>query len=289
MTKTVDTVVRDIYKLMESKEIPDTVDLRAVCDQFGQDMAEVMWDNLQPEQDRSGALRLSGIGKPDRQIYNRFHGIKGEDLQGATYLKFLYGHLTEAMMVALVRASGHTVTDQQKVCTVEGVKGHTDGRIDGVLMDIKSCSAYGFKKFKQNTLHESDDFGYIAQLKAYAHSEGETTYGWLAFDKQNGGLAWLQYDESHTQAQYYDSINYDVAERVKDLKKLMLSSLPPQLCFSPVPDGKSGNERLATGCSYCDFKHHCWPELQTYIYASGPKYLTTVMREPQVKSYPKEF
>jgi hypothetical protein len=289
MTKTPQTLVRDIYKLLETKEIPPEVSLEAQCEAFGKAMGTLLLEQLQPEEDRSGRLRLSAIGKPDRQIYNRYHGIKGEDLKGATYLKFLYGHVVEALILALVEISGHKVTDQQKECYVEGVKGHMDGRIDGVVMDVKSCSSFGFKKFVKGTLHESDDFGYIAQLKAYAHSEGETTYGWLAFDKQNGGLAWLQYDESHTQAQYFSAVDYDIAQRVRDVKKLVLSAFPPQHCFSPVPDGKSGNERLDTGCSYCDFKHHCYPDLQTYFYASGPKYLTKVEREPNVRSYPKEF
>ena len=285
----VNTLVKDIYKLLETKEIPEGVDLRAQCDAFGAEVAQLMWDNLQPEEDRSGSLRLSGIGKPDRKIYQQFHGVRGEKLTGPTYLKFLYGHLVESMVLALVEIAGHRVEDKQKVCYVEGVKGHMDCRIDGVLTDVKSCSSYGFKKFKNNVLHESDDFGYIAQLKAYAHSEGDTTYGWLAFDKQNGSLCWLQYDETHTEAQYYDSINYDVAERVNYLKKLVGSDSLPELCFQPVPDGKSGNERLDTGCAYCEFKHNCYPNLETYVYASGPKYCTKVNREPRVKSYPTDF
>jgi hypothetical protein len=40
-------------------------------------------------------------------------------------------------------------------------------------------------------LAEDDPFGYVAQLKAYAHSEGDDKYGWLAIDKQNGHLVTL--------------------------------------------------------------------------------------------------
>ena len=262
--KTIDTLVKDIYTLMKTKEIPEGVDLEAECASFGKAMGELMLEQLQPEIDRTGRLRLSAIGKPDRKIWNAFMGVAGEPIDGPTYIKFLYGHIVEAMVLALVKIAGHTATDNQKECYVEGIKGHTDGRIDGVLMDVKSCSAYGFKKFANNRLHESDDFGYIAQLKAYAYSEGDTTYGWLAMCKQSGKLAWLQYDETDTSARYYDAINYDISERVNDIKKMVGSQLLPTACHTPVPDGKSGNERLATGCGYCDYKYVCWPGVQRF-------------------------
>ena len=277
----IDTLIRDIYTLMESKEIPEGVDLEVECERFGKDMAELLLGQLQPEADNRG-LRLSGVGKPDRQVYNAYHSVGRRTFRGPTYIKFLYGHIVEAMVLALTRISGHEVTDEQKVCEVEGVKGHMDCRIDGVLTDVKSCSSYGFKKFKNNTLHEDDPFGYIGQLKAYAHSEGDSTYGWLAMDKQNGTLAWLQYHEDHDNTPYGDAIDWDVAERVRYLKSLVSGDLVPIHCYDPVPDGKSGNMRLATGCSYCDFRSECWPEARTYYYATGPKYLTTVVKEPRV-------
>ena len=155
-------------------------------------------------------------------------------------------------------------------------------------MDVKSCSSFGFKKFQNSTLHKDDPFGYIAQLRAYAHSEGDSTYGWLAMDKQNGTLAWLQYDENHKGAHYADAISWDVEGRVEDIKKLVLGNLPPQ-CYAEVPDGKSGNMKLATGCSYCKYKFSCFPALRTYFYASGPRYLTKVVREPKVMEVPDDF
>lgn len=287
--KQVDTLVSDIYKLLETKEIPSGIDLDEECEAFGRAMADCLREQLQPEQDRR-RLRLSGIGKPDRKVYNAYHGVVGEPLRGPTYIKFLYGHIIEGMLLALTRISGHTVTDEQKVAHVEGVKGHMDGRIDGVLMDVKSCSSFGFKKFRNNTLHEDDPFGYIAQLKAYAHSEGDSTYGWLAMDKQNGTLAWLQYDESDTKAPYYKSIDWDVAERVRELKKMVEGPIP-SICYEDLPDGKSGNRKLAMGCSYCDYKFHCWPDVKAYHYSNGPRYLTHVEKEPRVDAVivPKEF
>lgn len=283
----IDSLVYDIYRLMETKQVPKEVDLDSECDAFGKAMADVLREQFRPYND-SGRLRLSSIGKPDRQLYNIYHGVEGESIDGPTYVKFLYGHLIEGMLLALARISGHIVTDEQKQVQVGGVKGHIDGRIDGVLMDVKSCSSYGFKKFRDHKLHEDDSFGYIAQLRSYAYAEGDTTYGWLAMDKVSGHLAWLQYDESATGSHYYNAINWDVAQRVEDVKKLVGGDLPPQ-CYDEVPDGKSGNMRLASGCSWCKFKQGCFPDLRAYHYSNGPRYLTVVKREPNVLEVPSDF
>jgi len=280
--KQVDTLVGDIYTLLETREVPEGVELDAICEQFGRDMAALLRSAVaEPDDDKRG-LRLSAIGKPDRQIYHAVRSVAKRQLRGPTYLKFLYGHITEALVLALTRASGHTVTNEQKQVRVEGVKGHIDCDVDGFLLDVKSCSSYGFKKFKNNTLHEDDPFGYIGQIKAYAHAMGRTEYGWLAFDKQNGTLALLKYDEAAKDAPYAKAIDFDVAKRVRYLKKLVSEDSLPIRCYSPVPDGKSGNLKLPAGCSYCDFREQCWPDVRTYYYATGPRYLVHVEKEPTV-------
>jgi hypothetical protein len=282
-TKNIRTLVHDIYDLMETKEVADGADADRICSEFGRACGQLLREQIQPEEARLG-LRLSAVGKPFRQIYNSYHGVSGEPIDGKTYIKFLYGHITEELVLALTELAGHDVTERQKVCTVEGVKGHQDCRIDGKLIDVKSASAFGFKKFKNNTLHKDDAFGYIGQLKAYAHEEGDTEYGWLAMDKQNGSLALLMYDEEDKGAPYAEAVNWDVAERVRTLKKTVGSSSVPSVCYDPVPDGKSGNEKLQTGCVYCPFKFTCWPDVEVYWYSQGPKYLTKVVREPRVHS-----
>ena len=288
MERTVDTLVRDIYRLMEDKEIAEEVDLDKECEAFGRTMADVLRTALTEEYDGRGRLRLSGIGKPDRKLHYGYNGVSGEELRGSTHIKFLYGHLVEAMLLALVRCSGHEVKDEQKEVSVGGIKGHIDGYIDGVLMDVKSCSSYGFKKFQRGTLHEDDPFGYIPQLRSYAHAERQHTYGWLAMDKSTGLLAWLQYDETHEDPPYAEAIDWEVEQRVVDVKKLVVGSLPP-ICYAPIPDGKSGNEKLCSACSFCEFKHNCYPDLRTFGYSSGTKYLTKVVREPNVLEVPSDF
>ena len=275
--------MHDIYNMLESRDIPEGVDVEEIAERAGRDMGKAILDALSPDRDRRG-LRLSAVGKPDRKVYNSYHGVEGDPLRGPTLIKFLYGHIVEAMVLALVEAAGHEVTDQQKEVEVEGITGHIDCRIDGVLVDVKSASSFGYKKFRNNELHKDDAFGYIGQLKAYAHAEGDTEYAWLAMDKQNGNLCVLHYDETDKLSDYYDDVNYDISERVRHLKKLVGSDVLPSVCYEPVPDGKSGNMKLDTGCRYCDYKFHCWPDLQTYVYANGPRYFTSVVKEPRVQA-----
>ena len=156
----------------------------------------------------------------------------------------MYGHLIEEMLLFLTRMAGHEVTDEQRVCEVEGIKGHMDCKIDGVVIDVKSTSSYGFKKFKDGTLAMDDAFGYVDQIKAYAHACGETKFGWLAMDKANGHLTVLQYDLEDTQAPIYKYIKGDITERIREVKKLVELPEPEIFCSDSVPDGKSGNIKL---------------------------------------------
>jgi hypothetical protein len=158
-----------------------------------------------------------------------------------------------------------------------------DCRIDGIVTDVKSTSTFGFKKFRDGTLAYDDPFGYIGQIKGYAHSEGETKFGWLAMDKQNGHLTYLLYDSEDTQAPVYDLISYDIEERIERIKKLVEQEEPPEVCYKPIADGKSGNQKLAIGCSYCSYKKQCWPAVRGFAYSSGPRYLVEVFNEPKVQ------
>ena len=282
--KTTDNVVADIYALMESKDADPSVDVEAEIEKFGEGVKALMRTEFGREKrEDNRRLRLSNIGRTDKYLWNHFNGTEGEELQPHTYIKFMYGHLIEEMLLFLTRMAGHTVTDEQKVCNVEGIVGHMDCKIDGVVTDVKSASSFGFKKFKDGTLAYDDPFGYIDQIKAYAHSEGETEFGWLAMDKANGHLTYLKYDLNDTEAPVYEVLKGDIVDRVKHVKKLVEQPEPVEWCYPPVPDGKSGNSKLSIGCSYCQFKDHCYPNLRVFAYSYGPKYLVDVVKEPKVQ------
>jgi hypothetical protein len=282
--KTTDNVVADIYAMMESKNADPSVDVEAEIEKFGEGVKALMRTEFGREKrEDNRRLRLSNIGRTDRYLWNHYNGTAGEELQPHTYVKFMYGHLIEEMLLFLTRMAGHSVTDEQKVCKVEGIVGHMDCKIDGVVTDVKSASSFGFKKFKDGTLAYDDPFGYIDQIKAYAHSEGETEFGWLAMDKANGHLTYLKYDLTDTEAPVYEVLKGDIVDRVKHVKKLVEQPEPAEWCYQPIPDGKSGNSKLSTGCSYCQFKDHCYPNLRVFAYSYGPKYLVDVVKEPKVQ------
>ena len=271
-TKTTDSLVRDIYEVMTTKQVPTGVDLELEIDRFGENCKRLM-TNLFTEQRDKRTLRMSNIGRDDRFLWHVVHNSKKESFKPNVLVKFMYGHLIEEMLVFLTRLSGHEVTDEQKQCDIDGIKGHMDCRIDGVITDIKSASSFAFKKFRFGTLFEDDPFGYVMQLEAYAEAEGDTEYGWLAMDKQHGYLTYLKGEKKH-----------DVKARVAHLKDVVAQDVPPaDLCADPIPEGKAGNMKLDTKCSYCVYKSECFDGLRAFKYSKGPVFFSYIAKEPQVE------
>ena len=283
--KTTDTLIKDIYKLMQNKLTDSEVDAEAEIDKFGEACKDLMRKEfLNGKRSDSRKLRMSNIGKTDRYLWNHYNNVgPTEKMQSHTLVKFMYGHLIEEMLLLFVRLAGHTVTHEQAYAEVQGIKGSMDCKIDGVVTDVKSASTYGFKKFKDGSLAFDDPFGYIDQIKGYARSEGETKVGWLAMDKANGHLTFLKYDLEDEEAPAYPVLKKDIEERIIHIKEMVNQEEPPELCYETVPDGKSGNMKLAMVCSYCHFKHSCYPNLRAFAYSYGPRYLTEVVNEPKVQ------
>ena len=283
MSKSIYRLVDDIYKTVSTKEVPEGVDLEQAIEVFGENVKDLMRKEFGEKKQDGRTLRMSNIGRDDRYLWNVVNKPEvSEEIPPHTYVKFLYGHLIEELLLFLTKAAGHEVTDEQKKVNVRGITGSMDCKIDGVVTDVKSVSSFGFKKFKDGSLAYDDPFGYVGQIKGYAHAEGETKFGWLAMDKQNGHLTYLLYDTEDTQAPVYDLISYDIEERIDYVKKLVALPNPPDACYKPIADGKSGNQKLAVGCSYCTFKKQCWPQVRAFAYSSGPRYLVEVIHEPKV-------
>ena len=276
--------------MIDTKEISDGVDVDKIVDDFGKNMKKILKNNITEHEFDRRKLRMSNIGKQDRQLWYSYNGYEGEKLMPHTRIKFLYGHLIEEMVLALAKLSGHQVTDEQKRAEVEGIKGSMDCKIDGVLTDVKSASPYGFKKFKDGSLLNDDPFGYVDQIKGYAYSEGDTEVGWLVMDKTNGHLTYLKYDMADESQWYWTKLNLmSIDDRIRHIKKTVKSKTAPKRCYSLVPDGKSGNMKLGVGCRYCAYKHECWGDnLRTFIYANGPRFLVETVNVPNVIEVDKD-
>ena len=286
-TNTLDTLVSDVYKLMKDKNSAKGVDTEAEIEKFGEAMKDLMRKEFVPSvenfSNRSG-LRLSAVGKPLRQQWMGTKGYTKEKIEPKTLIKFMYGHVIEEMLLLFVRLSGHEVTDEQKLLEVGGIKGSMDCKIDGVVVDVKSTTKFGITKFQKGSLAADDTFGYIDQIKAYAHAEGDRKWAWLAMDRDSGTLAICKYDLDDTEHPYHSMYSESIVDRVKEVKEAVASDEMPEPCSHPVPDGVSGNMKLSTMCGYCPFKKHCYPEMRAFVTGSGVKFMTTVVNRPKYKN-----
>lgn len=224
---------------------------------------------------------MSNIGKGARQLwYDKRYG-KEEDLAPHTLVKFMFGDVIEQLVLFLAAISGHTVTSEQAEVTLGGIKGHIDADIDGVTVDVKSASTYGFRKFADGTLEDNDSFGYIEQISGYSKAR-DTNGAFLAVEKQNGHIAYLEYDK-----EYLDKLN--VEGRIEYLKTAMDSPVEPERCHPDEKMGESGNMKIGVNCSYCAHKTRCWQDangglgLRQFQYSTGPVWLTNVKVEPKVR------
>jgi hypothetical protein len=279
--KQLDSLVDDIYELLE-KGSPSGAPTQQYLDEFAEAIKQAATSYMSPREGKR-TLRISAIGKPDRKLYYdiRGSGSEPEKFKGHELFKFFYGHIIEAALIYLTKEAGHKVEDEQREVILGGVVGHMDCKIDGVVTDVKSASTYGFKKFQYGTLEEDDAFGYMEQLAGYVAADGTNEGAFLAADKTLGHIALLRVPQDKLEG-------LKIEDRIEYLKEMLKSDDVPPRCYDPVPEGKSGNLALPTGCSYCAHKFDCYSEanggvgLRTFIYSTGPKYLTHIEKEPNV-------
>jgi len=281
--KKIDTLIEDIYSLLENGTNVSSVQNRDILHNFGSEMSSILRKALsEPSTERrKPKLRMSQVGKPNRQLwYDMQEDVEAEMINGQTRIKFLYGDILEALLIALTELAGHTVTEKQEEVEVEGIKGHKDCRIDGVLVDIKSASPYAFKKFKEGTLHSDDPFGYIAQISGYAEAGNDNKAAFFAIDKSSADLALMEVEPVHM---------INASERIRNVKSMVSSSAPPERCYQPEPDGTSGNMKLAIGCVFCPYKFKCWNDanggtgIRSFQYSNGVRHLVQVAKTPNVE------
>lgn len=276
------SLIRDIYKRLDDGT-PFSEDL--VLD-FGHNLSKKLANRLSEERGPS-VLRLSNWDIPcERQLYYKVNYPNlVESLPANVRLKFLLGDIAEEVILFLAKASGHEVVGEQDEISVAGVPGHRDGIIDGHLVDTKSASPYGFKKFEEHGLGQEDAFGYLGQLGSY-HSASldddrlrdKHSASFLAINKVSGELVRDTYRFSERPD--------ELAFRVEAKKEMLRQPAPPKRGFEPEAMGKSGNMKLGVACSYCPVKAACYPDLRAFAYASGPVYLTEVRELPKVPEIP---
>ena len=280
--KPLNTIVPDIYGLLENLSNGEPLPItEEALDETMASMKEAILHWATPrKRDTDFTVRMSNVGKPSRQMWFEKRDPNGRgSVDGATQIKFLYGHVLEEIVLMLVRMAGHNVTDEQKEVTVNGIVGHMDCKINGQVVDVKSASKFAFNKFMKGTLADDDPFGYLGQLAGYEKAEGTDEGGFLVINKESGELCMYVPDD-------LDKPNIDT--KINSLLHELKLDTPPDLCYTPTPDGKKGNMQLPKGCTWCKYKHECHKDandgegLRTFKYSTGYKYLTHVEAEPKV-------
>jgi len=268
------TLPEDIYSLFDPSTDHEVNEEN--IEWVGEEFKNLLRTRLR-ERQGNDPMRMSGIGQPDRKFwYASKHAETAEALDPKTYFKFLYGDVIELLILFLAREAGHTVERTQEEVEVDGVKGHIDAIVDGVVVDVKSAAPFGYKKFKENSILENDPFGYVQQLSGYSNilNPGQDA-AWIAFDKVAGDICVTPLSASIIR-------DFDPVARITHLRDILQREDPPERCYEDEPDGESGNRKLGTACSYCAFKKECWPGLRTFLYSGKPRFLTEVKRLPKV-------
>lgn len=277
--KTIDTLIPDIMEVIKGNGGWDATVTKFLADTI----SEVSTKRFQEENQPRNYLSPSSIGTPcKRKLWYRINQPDTAEALSAEALgTFFYGDLLEAMVIALAMAAGHRVTGLQQKLNVCGMEGSGDCVIDGWVVDVKSSSKYGMVKFLKNDLKSDDPFGYISQLSSYLYGYQDDP---TVTTKNKAAFLVVQKDRFKLHLDVYD-LSKEVAEKeaeVRKVREVVAQKIPPER-MPDVPEGKSGNMKLDTICSYCEFRKHCWPDTRTFLYAGKPPmHLTKVVKEPKV-------
>lgn len=227
------------------------------------------------------SLRLSQMGPrcPRALWYSINRSDLEEPVQPWVQIKFCYGNIVEALVLACAKAAGHKVTGEQDALNVDGVVGHRDCVIDGCVVDVKSSSSKGMDKFRLQTLPANDAFGYLPQLESYMVGSYEDP---LVRVKDKGYILAVNREMGHMEL--YEHVfpkdeHERIHRRIEECKAIVGASEPPT-CTCGTELASFGNTKLGLTASYSNYKHSCFPGLRTFIYSKGPIFLSKVVKIP---------
>lgn len=275
-------VINSVNELLEDPEAELSEDgIEAFCS----NMADMLRANFSGKsKDRQNMLRASNLGLPPRRLWYAVKNKNPEQISAAMKMTFLYGNIIENLLLLLIREAGHTVTEEQKRVTLDGVTGTKDARIDGVTVDVKSASSFSFKKFESGDFlvgdGSNDPFGYKYQLGFYMAAADDDKGAFLVVNKENGKIVGVMLDREHDIP--------DVRLKIEEAKTVISKDTPPEeKCYPEEARGKSGNMIVNRLCSFCDFKDICWKDandgkgLISHTYADGKVYFTKIVKDPK--------
>ena len=208
---------------------------------------------------------MSGIGRPLCQLQMEKAGAEREQSPYNNKLRFLIGDMIEALTVFIIKSSGIKVDSEQKGVKRKnkyfenGLTGTYDIEINNKIFDIKSASDWSFKnKFNMGfgAVAEKDVFGYLSQGYLYAESLNKPFGGWIVINKSTGEIQLTAPPSDDTK--YKDK----ALQIARDNASHLIDGKPFKRCFEDEEETfrqvKTGNRKLGTICSFCNFKKPCW-------------------------------
>ena len=237
-----------------------------VIDQVAEDIKVALHKQFNPEEEepRKFKLRMSNIGRPTCQLWFQKNDPDNAEPKPTSFkINMILGDIVEAVFKGLLRASGTTFDDNDRVTLDLPKGGKVSGEYDMILNDkvddVKSASPWSYEnKFADfNTLNAGDSFGYVSQLVGYAAAAGKDIGGWWVVNKANGNFKYVSAEEANSK---------EVLEKIEDTYEYIDKDEPFERCFDAVPETyrkkPSGNMKLGSGCRFCDHRFKCWPTLQ---------------------------
>ena len=223
-------------------------------------------------QDGEWRIRMSGLGRPLCQQMLDKENVE-ESMEYNAILRFLFGDITEAILMLVMRQAGVNVIDFQKPCTLE-VAGHTiHGTLDVIIeengeikvWDIKSASDWAFKnKYAHgyDKLLEEDPFGYVMQGYLYSEAAGYPFGGWIVVNKSSGEVMQVEVPSWRDDKPAYLK---DAERRVKylvnpDSKFIRGYTAQNETIKTKGETIPTGNKLMPKECGFCGYRQHCWPK-----------------------------
>lgn len=269
--KTIDTLIEDIRSVFTEShpEVKDQEALDTCVNNIRESIEEAVTDSGKR---REFVLRASNIGSPDRKLWMQSRDPDYGLHPPERHMTFLMGHILEHLILFLVNETGHEITDQQIEIEKYGIKGHQDCRIDGLPIDVKSASTYGFGKFARNDVINDDPWGYLYQIAFYS-DKGDQQMGWLAVDKQYG---------KYCLALISDMQLPNVEDRIAHLREMLASDERPEEPCNPLKKHENGNIEIDNMCGLCEYRDKCFPDVRAFKYSNRVARFTHIEKEPRV-------
>ena len=241
-------------KLLEGEKIPQNLI---------DEMTGLLNKRLQKETRQEFTIRMSAIGKPLCQSQMEKLGVKKGSQPYNQIVRFVTGDMLELWLLMVMKAAGVNIQSQDKSVSVDiggiSIKGTLDVIIDDVVWDIKSASAFSFRKFQEGykAVIENDTFGYASQGFLYSKATGLPFGGWIVINKNNGDITVCEITGDHYK------LSKETLLKVEKNIESLVSNAPFKKQFTDVDElfrkKPTNNRILCITCGFCNFRDTCWP------------------------------